>query len=415
MDLGSWATVAGVVLVVMAVSDSLLSRLPLSSSMLYLGVGVILSPLCLDWARIDPVTHARQLGWVVETVVLLSLFGSGMKMSTGLRDGRWLLPLRLATITMIVTVALVVGAGWLLLGLPIGAALLLGGILAPTDPVLASDVQVAHAGDRDRLRFALTGEAGLNDGTAFPVVLLGMGLLGLHELGAGGWRWMVLDVLWAVAGGVAVGAALGTVTGRVVLYLRRKNDETEGLDNFLSLGLIGLSFGVAELLHSYGFMAVFVAGVALRRVEQRDSDEAGEAEKMAHGMLGFNEQLERVGEVAAVVMVGLLLWTIDRSLLSWAFVAALLVVIRPLAVLVGLAGSSTSGKQRAFTAWFGIRGIGSLFYLMYALDHGLQGDLAKQLIAATLSVVVASIMVHGISVTPLMALYERRRAAADTT
>ena len=134
-------------------------------------------------------TRARSSG-SPRSSLLLSLFGSGLKMSVGLSDGRWLLPLRLAVVSMLVTVALIAGAGVAWLGLPLGAAILLGGILAPTDPVLASDVQVAEPTDRDRLRFSLTGEAGLNDGTAFPFVLLGLGLLGLHDLGNSLWRWL---------------------------------------------------------------------------------------------------------------------------------------------------------------------------------------------------------------------------------
>ena len=167
-------------------------------------------------------------------------------MSAGLSDGRWLLPLRLAILSMLVTVALVAGVGVLALGLPLGAAILLGGILAPTDPVLASDVQVANPGDRDRLRFALTGEAGLNDGTAFPLVMLGLGLLGLHDIGSFGWRWLAVDVIWAVTAGVAIGAVLGTAVGRLVLYLRRTHKEAVGLDNFLALGLVGLAYGAAD-------------------------------------------------------------------------------------------------------------------------------------------------------------------------
>ena len=132
--------------------------------------------------------------------MLLSLFTSGLKMSVGLRDRRWFPPLRLALLSMLATVALITAAGVWLLGLPLGAAVLLGGILAPTDPVLATEVQVDNPADRDQLRFALTGEGGLNDGTAFPVVMLGLGLLGAHEIGTLGWRWLAIDVLWATGG-----------------------------------------------------------------------------------------------------------------------------------------------------------------------------------------------------------------------
>ena len=447
MDFATWSAVIGLLLIVMALSTTVLSRLPLSTSMLYLLAGVAASPLWLGWSHVGPVTHTQVLERIAEVVVLLSLFTSGLKMSLGFGDGRWLLPLRLALLSMLVTVAFiaVIGVAWL--GLSVGAAILLGGILAPTDPVLASDVQVADAGDRDRLRFALTGEAGLNDGTAYPFVLLGLGLLGHHEIGAYGWRWLAVDVLWGVAAGIVVGAALGTLLGRLVLYLRRSHREAVGSDNFLALGLIGVAYGGAILIHGYGFLAVFAAGVALRRLEQRASAEsaatapaevvaAAHADPdpshaaqiaidpqhapafMAHAVLSFNEQIERIGEVAAVVAIGMLLWAVQWHLASWLFVVVMLVLVRPVSVALGLARSKTSLSQRALIGWFGIRGIGSLYYLMYAANHGIDPQLASQLTALTLSVVVVSIVAHGTSVTPLMALYKkakvRRGARAGT-
>jgi len=466
MEFAAWSAFVGLLLIVMGLSTTLLSRLPLSTSMLYLAVGVAASPFWLGWTTLTVPPHTVLLERLAEVVVVLSLFTSGLKMSVGLGDGRWLLPLRLASVSMLVTVALIAVAGVVLLKLPIGAAILLGAILAPTDPVLASDVQIAEPTDRDRLRFGLTGEAGLNDGTAFPFVMLGLGLLGVHEIGAWGWRWLAVDLLWAVAAGIGIGAALGTAVGQLVLWLRRRHREAVGLDNFLALGLIGLAYGLAILAHAYGFLAVFAAGVALRLLEQRSSaappasgedaakgkakdkgkDAAGSKERpakaakaaagediaavhadpdvanadlatdpkrapafMAHAMLNFNEQIERVGEVAAVVTVGMLLWSLEWVEASWVFIAVLLVVIRPVSVVVGLVGSQVSATQRWLMAWFGIRGIGSLYYLMYAANHGLSPELASRLTVLTLSVVVVSIVLHGISVTPLMTFYERAR------
>ncbi len=439
MDIASWAAVAGLLLLVMALGDSLLSRLPLSTSMLYLAVGVAISPFWLGLTRLSAVLDGKAVEHLAEVVVLVSLFGSGLKMSLGLTDGRWLLPVRLAVVSMIATIALVALAGMAWLGLSLGAAVLLGGLLAPTDPVLASDVQLARPDDRDRLRFSLTGEAGLNDGTAFPFVLLGLGLLGLHDLGDSFRRWLAVDVLWAVSAGLVIGAVLGTLVGRLVLYFRRTHKEAVGLDNFLALGLIGLTYGAASLAAGYGFLAVFAAGVALRRVEQRatrgsqgasaSAEIAAEAHAdpdlshaeraatdarhapafMAHAMLSFNEQIERIAEVAAVVAIGMMLWAVDWPQASWSFVALLLLVIRPLSAAIGLVGSRTSRSQRALIGWFGIRGVGSLYYLMYAADHGLDKAMAAQMTALVLSVVVVSIVVHGVSVTPLMSLYEGRR------
>ena len=408
MDFASWVTVGGALLVVMALSGTMFARLPLSASMLYLGVGVALSPAWLGAADLSMLTAAPMLERLTEAVVLISLFTSGLKLSAGLHDRRWLPPLRLALLSMLISVAAVALIGTWLLGLSLGAAVLLGGILAPTDPVLASEVQVVDAADRDALRFALTGEGGLNDGTAFPVVMLGLGLLGLHEIGEFGWRWLAVDLLWASAAGIAIGAVLGTSLGRLVMYLRREHKEAVGYDNFLSLGLIGLAYGLALLCHAYGFLAVFAAGVALRRVERQGVTPAAE-DAPANAMLSFNEQLDRIGELCAVIVIGLLLWAVQWQHASWWFVAALLLGVRPASVALGLAAARILPTQRRLIGWFGIRGVGSLFYLVYAINHGIAPALAEVLTALVLSVVATSIVVHGISVTPLMTKYASRR------
>ena len=212
-----WFHVVGLLLVGMTLAGAVLRRLPLTTALLYLLVGVGLGPLGLGLLWLDPVAHAPLLERVAEAAVLVSLFSAGLKLRLPVAGGHWRPAVRLATASMVVTVALVAAAGVVGLGLPLGAAILLGAVLAPTDPVLASDVQVAHAGDRDRPRFSLTGEAGLNDGAAFPFVLLGLGLLGLHEPGAFGGRWLAVDVAWAGAAGLGVGWLLGQLVGRLVL------------------------------------------------------------------------------------------------------------------------------------------------------------------------------------------------------
>ena len=465
-----WSLIVGVLLVVMALSSTLLSRLPLSTSMLYLAVGVAMGPALFDLAAPELFADSVLVERLTEIAVLVSLFTSGLKLSPGLLDRRWRLPLRLAFGSMAVTVALVALAGWAVLGLSPGAAILLGAILAPTDPVLASDVQLEAPEDGDRLRFSLTGEGGMNDGTAFPFVMLGLGLLGLHELGEFGWRWVAVDLVWAVVAGVGIGAAAGTLVGRFVLYLRRRHHEATGLDEFLALGLIALAYGAAILASAYGFLAVFAAGVALRRVERIETSNAGSREGsagdskpepradrsvdggpdlvmdassegerpppnsavplsdlasgqldleevathpqhapawMAGAVLTFNERIERIGEVAVMLLIGALLWSVDLPSQALWFVPLLFLVIRPLSVRIGLAGSRTTRTQRRLIGWFGIRGIGSLYYLAYAITHGLAGAEGDLLAGMTLAVIVASVVVHGVSVTPLMKLYAR--------
>jgi len=422
--------VAGALLIAMTLGGSFIARLPLSAAMLYLGVGVAVSPVGLGLLKLDAMKNTVLLERLTEVAVLVSLFTCGMKLEFRFKDRRWRVPVQLATVSMLLTVAAIAALGVYALGLPLGAAVLLGAILAPTDPVLASDVQVANPGDRDRLRFGLTGEGGLNDGTAFPFVMLGLGLLGLHELGEGGWRWWAVDVLWAVAGGLALGWLLGTLVGRLILYLRMRHREALGSDEFIALGLIGLTYGLALLSHTYGFLAVFAAGLALRRIDEPHvrpqvqapdpgealspaEQEASGAEAPAHMMRAverFNSQLESFAEVAIVLAVGVLVATTRfRAEVLW-FIPLLFLVVRPVAVYVGLLGTPVKGAQRRLMGWFGIRGIGSLYYLLYAINHDIERALAQQLLSITLAVIVASVVAHGVSVTPLMKRYEARKA-----
>ncbi len=428
-----WFVIAGLLLIGMAMGGSVLRRLPVTTSILYLAAGMLLGPYGVGLLALDPVNSPELLHRLAEVAVIVSLFTAGLKLRLDLRDPRWQLPLRLAVVSMVVTVGLIAVAGVAGLGLSLGAAILLGAVLAPTDPVLASEVEVDSPTDPDLLRISLTGEAGLNDGTAFPFVMLGLGILGLHQLGAFGWQWLAVDLVWAVTGGLAIGALLGTAIGRLVVYLRQTHAEATGLDEFLTLGLIALAYGAAVMLHTYGFLAVFAAALALRRVEKRatpgardraldDVTQGGEdiatgAElaplHLAQEILGFNERLGRIGEVVLVVLVGSLLTTANVTAQILVFVVVLLLVIRPVAVLVGLAGSRSTALHRGLLAWFGIRGIGSIYYLMYAIDHGLPEDVAATLVAATVTTIAASVIVHGVSVTPLMNWYESRRDARE--
>jgi NhaP-type Na+/H+ or K+/H+ antiporter len=255
--------------------------------------------------------------------------------------------------------------------------------------------------------------------------MLGLGLLGVHELGAWGTRWWIVDVAWATAGGIAIGFVVGALIGRLVLHLRVHHREALGADEFIAFGTIALAYGLALVTHTYGFLAVFSAGLALRGIADAStqdpraiaraasSQSPADAQRVPASMMSavqrFNEQLERFGEVAVVVAVGALLATISLPREALWLVPLLFLVVRPLGVYVGLAGADASPMQKRMMAWFGIRGIGSIYYLMYAIRHDIDADLAQRLLGLTLAVVVASVVAHGISVTPLMNRYERLR------
>jgi NhaP-type Na+/H+ or K+/H+ antiporter len=423
-----WFVITGVLLIGMALAGTVLKRLPLTASMFYLAAGALLGPWGAGLLHVDAVGDASGLERVTEIAVIISLFTAGLKLRLPASDRRWRAAILLATVTMVLTIGGLAAFAMATAGLPLGAAVLLGAVLAPTDPVLASDVRVEDEQDAEPVRLSLTGEAGLNDGTAFPFVMLGLGLMGSHDLGAYGWRWLTIDLAWAVVAGLGVGTLCGAGIGKLVLYLRRAHREAVGLDEFLALGLIALSYGIALLVNAYGFLAVFAAGLSVRRIERQHSDvsppadvaEAGRSTDeqatdpdtapayMARAVLNFNEQLERLGELAVVLVVGAMLADIEVLGPGLLLAAGLFVIIRPMATLLTLFRTPLSRPQRAFVAWFGVRGIGSVYYLAYALAHGVAAPTARALADITLVVVAASIVLHGVSVTPLMRRYSAR-------
>ncbi|OFA07626.1 cation:proton antiporter [Duganella phyllosphaerae] len=420
-----WFILIGLLMLARGMAATTISRSPFTSAIVYLGVGLVLGPTVLNLFHFEPSDESGLLEVLTEVAILVSLFSAGIKMPVPFRRANWDAPLRLAWISMIFTVVLVAAFGFFVLGLPVGAAILLGGILAPTDPVLATDVQIRHAGDTDRLRFTLTCEAGMNDGSAAPFVFLGLGVLGLDETAGQPWRWLFVDVFWAALAAVAIGVFFGAVTARLTWRLRMIKPRHDIMDDLVGLGLIAVAYGVATLVHAWGFLAVFFAAVALRQTELMmagapkdqegllepdtgksqvalDSDSNEAPMTVSTESLVFKEHLERLSELTLVVLLG---GMISLQEISWqaVFMAAFLFFIaRPVAVFLGLAGSAAPLRLKAMTAWFGIRGIGSIYYLVFAIEAGLAPDLAAQLTNIVLFTIMLSIVVHGLSVKPLM-------------
>ena len=437
MSNAQWFLLIGGLLLVMGLTPTVLKRAPLTTAIIYLAVGLLVGPSALNLFHFNPLKESALLEALTEVAVLISLFSAGVKMPVPFIWTRWRTPILLATVSMALTVAMVAAFAVYWLGLPWGAGILLGAILAPTDPVLATDVQIRHPGDPDKLRFTLTCEAGMNDGSAFPFVMLGLGLLGLHELGDFGWRWVLVDVVWATGAGIAVGALGGIALAYLGSKLRRSPKPHALLDDFLGLGLIGVVYGVTVLLQAWGFLAVFTAAIALRQTELKlakksplflekseslvvaptpattspavsPDDESLPLATVSKGSLIFKEHLERLSELVLVLLVGGMLFVTSWSWQAVGLALFLFVVARPVSVFLGLLGTGTTRRIRAMTGWFGVRGIGSLYYLMYAIQHGLPEPLALRLIELTLIVITLSILVHGISVKPLMWRFWRR-------
>ena len=431
MTAAQWFLLIGALLLAMGLSSSLLKRSPFTSAIVYLAVGLLVGPTVLNLFHFNPLKEAALMEVLTEVAVLISLFSAGVKMPVPFTFARWRTPILLATASMTITVAAVAAFAHYVLGMPLGAGILLGAIVAPTDPVLATDVQIRHPGDRDQLRFNLTCEAGMNDGSAFPFVVLGLGLLGLHDLGDFGLRWLFVDVLWATAAGIAIGVAAGVGLARLSAKLRRAPYQHELMDDFLGLGLIGAVYGASVLVNAWGFLAVFFAAVALRQTELQlakaaqplqalspapaavptadtPAPEAKPETLVSIGSLVFKEHLERLSEVVLVLLVGGSLFVNSWSGEAVALALFLFVIARPLSVFAALLGGRTPLRIKSMTGWFGVRGIGSLYYLMYAIGHGLPEPLALTMVQMTLIVVTLSILLHGTSVKPLMGRFWRR-------
>ncbi|MBU1396999.1 MAG: cation:proton antiporter [Gammaproteobacteria bacterium] len=437
MTNAQWFLLVGGLLLARGLTAPLLQRLPVTPAIVYLAVGLLVGPTMLNLFHFNPLQQSALLEVLTEVVVLISLFSAGVKMPVPFSFARWRTPILLASVSMAVSVGLVAAFAYYLLGLPLGAGVLLGAILAPTDPVLATDVQTRHPGDRDRLRFTLTCEAGMNDGSAFPFVMLGMGLLGLHELGEFGLRWALVDVLWATAAAIAIGVMSGAALAHLGRKLRGHPPRHKLMDDFLGLGLIGVVYGLSVWVDAWGFLAVFFAAVALRQTElklagadmnsaaldnpdrlqtglnepgaENPSPENEPAPTVSEGSLVFKEHLERLSELVLILLIGGTLFIDSWSWRAVGLALFLFMVARPVSVLVGLLGTRTLWPTRSMVGWFGVRGIGSLYYLMFAIQHGLPEELALDLIQLTLIAVTLSILVHGTSVKPLMSLFLRHR------
>ncbi len=441
MEYLGWMALVSAVLLAIALTSAYIRHMPVTTSALYLALGVAIGPVGFGLVSIDFVGGSVFFEHLTELAVIVSLFVGGLKLRLPFAHPAWSAAFRLTGPVMILTICGIAAFSHVVLGLPWAAAFLLGAVLAPTDPVLASTVSVGSAADADRMRYGLSGEAGFNDGAAFPFVVFA--LLWMQMGPPGEWLvgWGLRYLVWAVPAGLAIGFILGRGLGRVSIWLRSRHAETQAPNDFLALALIGLAYVGAEAIGAWGFLSVFAAGLGFRRAvnkvmqenphpdrhqERVTEDEDPPAEDLVKGkveeadmkhpatasgvviseIISFGHTAERLLEVMLVVLVGVgigIYW--DWRAIPLAL--ALFFVLRPLSAYLCLIRTPTGRHQRSMMAWFGIRGIGSLYYLAYSLSHGLN-DNAADLVGLTFSVVALSIVVHGISSQPLLNLYERR-------
>lgn len=398
----------GVVVLLTAWLPMVLKELPISLPIFCVALGAAIFALPnVPGVAPHPQDHLKLTERLTELVVIVALMGAGLKLDRPLAWATCQLTWRLLGIAMPLTIAALALLGTWLLGLGAAAAILLAASLAPTDPVLASDVQVGPPGrgKEDEVRFTLTAEAGLNDGLAFPFVNLGIALaLASQTHQPWFWQWVAFDVFWKLSIGVLMGWLVGRTLGWLTFRLPNRAELSRTGDGFVALGITAVSYGLTEMVNGYGFLAVFVSAIAFRAVERNHAYH----EKLHD----FTEQLERLLMMVLLVIFGGsiasggLFETLSWSVVLFALLAIFL--IRPLVGWISLAGSPQSNDEKAVIAFFGIRGLGSAYYLAYGLGHA-PFEAPHLLWSAIGLVVLISVVLHGATVTPTMRYLDRRR------
>jgi sodium/hydrogen antiporter len=395
--------VAGIAALGAAVVPRLLEGRLLSFPLVYLVMGVVIFALPIGLEVPDPREHVILFERLAELAVIIALMGAGLKLDRPVGRAAWATTWRLLAVTMPLTIGLTFLLGWWAIGLAPATAMLVAAALAPTDPVLAADLQVRQPYEphEDELRFGLTSEAGLNDGLAFPFTNLAI-LMATAGLAPAEWltRWLTIDVGYKLVVGFGVGYGVGGLIGDVIFHLvdRGKLSDVTG---FVALPATLLVYAATELVGAYGFIAVFVSALRLRH--HSGSHTYHEA------LHDFTEELERLFVAGLLIMLG---GAIDAGILdgltwSTALVAVLLVlVVRPVAGMVGLLGSHLDRPHRLGVAFFGIRGMGSIYYFAHGLALASFGDTARAW-ALVVFVIVLSVVVHGVTSTPALRRIER--------
>jgi NhaP-type Na+/H+ or K+/H+ antiporter len=402
-------SVIGVAALGMAWMPAFTKRTGISYAILYTLAGVLiymLFPHLLPPA--DPRKSLTYTGHLTELVVIISLMGTAIKIDRPLKWKSWQSPLRLVTIGMVSCIVIASLLGYAFFSLDVASALLLGAALAPTDPVLASDVQVGPPNENIRFetKFALTAEAGMNDSLAFPFVLLAIALCTMAGKGQSHlWEWLGYDVLLRMAVGLIVGYLIGKLLGFIVFTIGDKFSILETRDGFVALSLTLMVYGITELLHGYGFMAVFVAGLTLRNYEV--------GHKYHDKLHAFTDQSERIMLAIVLILFGGSLLSGVLNGLTWPMVMfslMFLFIVRPLTSYLSLnACKQVNSQERWVISFFGIRGMGSMYYLAYAFKEA-QFPYADKLWTIVTFTILLSIIIHGLTATQVMKYMEARFA-----
>ncbi|QLG28743.1 cation:proton antiporter [Halorarum halophilum] len=394
-------TLLGIVFLGAALLPEELDGAPVSPAMLYVLFGAAVFSLPLGLPAPNPLEYETATEHFAEFVVIVALMGVGLKLDRPFSVRGWSVTWRLLAVTMPLTIAAAALLGWWWVGLAPAGAILLGAVIAPTDPVLASDVQVdrpaagelsPEEADDQEVRFALTSEAGLNDGLAFPFTYLAIAVA-TAGLAPENWlqEWLLVDVGYRIVVGCLVGYGAGWGLGKLLFRHSPTTRIGKAVEGTEALACTLLSYGVAEILNGYGFLAVFVAALLIRDIER--------GHEYNQALHDFAEVVERLSLALLLVLFGgavatglLAPLSVEAALVG----LALVLLVRPLAGAAGVLGLSRSAGERAVVSFFGVRGVGSIFYLAYGLGSAEFAD-AGLIWALVGFVVLVSVFLHGVT------------------
>lgn len=383
-----------------------LRKLPLSLPIVCIALGAGLFSLPQVTLAPLPLLYPEITERFTEFVMIIALMGAGLKIDRAFRWRTWMVTWRLLAITMPLGILAIAALAAWAMSLPWAIALLLAASLAPTDPVLASDIQVGppKTGNEDEVRFGLTSEAGLNDGFAFPFVHLALALATVAGTGQAWFgEWLSYRVLWEIATAIGAGWMIGRIFGWLTFHIGAESKFSQSGDGLIALAATCISYGLAEMLHCYGFLAVFVTALTFRSSHPEHD--------FHHDMYDITEQIERLTMMVLLLLFGGALVSGLLSSVSWTdIVVALLILlaIRPLTGMIGLAGVKVDCSEKLTLAFFGIRGVGSIYYLAYGLNH-IHAASAGRLWGVVGLVILLSIVLHGLTVTPIMRSLDRQQ------
>ncbi len=389
-------TVIGIAALAMAWMPAITEKTGISYSIIYVAFGALLYSLFDFLPRPNVDKYEIYAVHLTELVVIISLMGTGLKIDQAFSFKSWKIPFRLIFITMILCIGLVTVMSKWMFNFDWASALLLGAVLAPTDPVLASDVQVGppHEEEVDNVKFSLTAEAGMNDGTAFPFVWLAITVALIGGKGNASIQdWLLLDVFYRIIAGVLSGFILGKILGFLVFDLPEKRKFFIPRDGFIAIAATLMVYGLTELIHGYGFIAVFVSAITMRAYERQH--------KFHRKLHEFTDQIERILLGIILILFGGALVSGIFDKLTWQmglFGILFIFLIRPITALIALIGTKLHIKEKRIISFFGIRGMGSFFYLSFAL-HQTWFNHGSELWAMVSFIVLLSILIHGFTAT----------------